>query len=154
MKELGYSTLTEAFNDLSLKVGKENAYLKLRRDEFDPLTGSHRVGFHRREANTIVQTFHNGLKRYNFEELTEIVKSILTEEDPVVISDIERREARHIIQGCTEEEIELIINGRDSTSQVVRAVRESNNRVFDNSIQKSLKKLLAKILLTKIHLSK
>ena len=93
MRELGYSTLTEAFNDLSIKVGKDNGYLKLRRDEFDPLTGSHRVGFHRRGANTIVQTFHNGLKRYSFEELTEIVKSILSEEIIISTSEIERKEA-------------------------------------------------------------
>lgn len=141
MRELGYSTLTEAFNELSLKVGKENGYLKLRRDEFDPLTGSHRVGFHRRDANPIVQTFHNGLKRYSFEELTEIVKSILSEEIIDVASESERQEAKQIIQGCTEEEIELIINGRDVSSKVVRAVREANNRVFDTRIQKSLKKL-------------
>ena len=141
MKELGFSTLTEAFNELSLKVGKENGYLKLRRDEFDPLTGSHRVGFHRRGVNPIVQTFHNGLKRYSFEELTEIVKSILSEEIIDVASESERQEAKQIIQGCTEEELELIINGRDATSRVVRAVRESNNRVFDTRIQKSLKKL-------------
>lgn len=141
MRELGYSNLTEAFNDLSIKIGKDNGYLKLRRDEFDPLTGSHRVGFHRRAPNTIVQTFHNGLKRYTFEEFTKIVKSILVEDAPIIINATERREAKQIIQGCTEEEIEAIINGRDTSSKVVRAIKESNNRVFDTKIQKSLKKI-------------
>ncbi len=140
MRELGYSTLSDAFRDLSFKIGKNNFYLRDRRDEFDPLTGSHRVGF-KRAPSGIVQTFHNGLKRYSFEELSDIVKSILSEEAIDMASETERQEAKQIIQGCTEEEIELIINGRDVTSRVVRAVRESNNRVFDTRIQKSLKKL-------------
>ena len=72
---------------------------------------------------------------------TEIVNSILTEETILPTSEIEKEEARQIIKGCTEEEIELIINGRDVSSKVVRVLRESNNRVFDNKIQKSLKKL-------------
>lgn len=37
--------------------------------------------------------------------------------------------------------IEAIINGRDTSSRVVCAIRESKNRVFDTKIQKSLKKL-------------
>jgi hypothetical protein len=141
MHELGYSTLSDAFRDLSLKIGKNNYYLRDRRDESDPLTGSHRVGFYKREPSIVVQTFHNGLKRYSFEELTEIVKSILSEENFIPTSEIERKDAKEIIKGCTEEEIELIINGRDVTSRLVRAVRESCNRVFDTRIQKSLKKL-------------
>ena len=141
MRELGYSTLSEAFFELSAKIGKKNDYIRLRRDEFAPLTGGRRVGFNKREPNVMVQTFHNGLKSYTFEELTEIVKTILNEEVESVVSDYDKIEARKIIQGCTEEELELIMNGRDTSSRIVRAIRESNNRVFDTRIQKSLKKL-------------
>lgn len=91
MKALGYSTLTEAFGDLSLKFGKDNHYLKLRRDEFDPLTGRHRVGFNKRMPNAVVETFHNGLKHYTFEELTKIVQSILADNEVITIEEHERQ---------------------------------------------------------------
>lgn len=100
MKALGYSTLTEAFGDLSLKFGKDNNYLKLRRDEFDPLTGSHRVGFNKRMPNAVVETFHNGLKHYTFEELTKIVHSILADNEVIAIEEYERQQARKIIHGA------------------------------------------------------
>lgn len=94
MKALGCSTLTEAFGDLSLKLGKDNYYLKLRRDEFDPLTGSHRVGFNKRMPNAVVETFYNSLKHYSFEELTKIVQSILADNEVITIEEHERQQAR------------------------------------------------------------
>lgn len=100
MKALGYSTLTEAFSDLSLKFGKDNHYLKLRRDEFDPLTGSHRVGFNKRMPNAVVETFHNGLKHYTFEELTKIVQSILADNEVITIEEHERQQARKLFTGA------------------------------------------------------
>lgn len=141
MKALGYSTLTEAFVDLSLKFGKDNNYLKLRRDEFDPLTGSHRVGFNKRMPNAVVEIFHNGLKHYTFEELTKIVQSILADNEVITIEEHERQQARKIIHGCSEDELEAIINGKNSTAHIIKTIKESKNRVFDPKIQQSLKGL-------------
>ena len=141
MKMLGYSTLTEAFSDLSFKFGKDNNYLKLRRDEFDPLTGSHRVGFNKRMPNALVESFHNGLKNYSFEELTQIVKTILADNDTFSIDEYERQQAKKILQGYTEDEIEAIINGKDSNAHIINTIKASKNRVFDVKIQHSLKGL-------------
>lgn len=44
IKTLGYDTFSSAFEGLSAKFGKTNNYMKLRRDEFDVLTGSSRKG--------------------------------------------------------------------------------------------------------------
>lgn len=44
VKELGFRTRQEAFNEISIIMGRENNYLKLRRDEFDVLTSSNRKG--------------------------------------------------------------------------------------------------------------
>lgn len=141
MKALGYSTLTEAFCDLSLKVGKDNHYLKLRRDEFDPLTGSRRVGFNKRMPNAIVESFHNGLKNYSFEELTQIVRAILADNETISIGEHEKQQAKKILQGYTEDEIEAIINGKDANSHILYTIKSSKNRVFDPKIQQSLKGL-------------
>lgn len=141
MMELGYGTLTEAFSDLSLRIGKENYYLKLRRDEFDPLTGSHRVGFNKREPNAIVHVFHDGLKNYSFEELTKIVKALISDTSELNISKFEREETRKIISNYSEEEIESVINGKDPTSKILQNEALIKSRVFNAQIQNSLKAL-------------
>ena len=48
VSELGYKTRTEAFSDISYLLGRENNYLKLRRDKFDVLTSSPRKGWRNR----------------------------------------------------------------------------------------------------------
>ena len=48
--ELGYTNRTEAFTSISSLAGRDNNYLKLRRDEFDalPTSSSDRKGFRNR----------------------------------------------------------------------------------------------------------
>lgn len=141
MRQLGYSSLKEAFNDLSHKFGKDNGYLKLRRDEFDPLTGSHRVGFNKRIPKTIVETFHNGLCRYSFEELTEIVKELLIDDNELYIPEKEIIEAKKFIINYSEEEIEMIINSQDINSRINEGNKIVKNRIFNPKIQNALKSL-------------
>ena len=38
VKELGFRTRQEAFNEISVIMGSEKNYMKLRREEFDVLT--------------------------------------------------------------------------------------------------------------------
>ena len=44
VRALGYENYSRAFEGISSRFGKNNNYLKLRRDEFDVLTGSSRKG--------------------------------------------------------------------------------------------------------------
>ena len=48
--ELGYKTRNEAMKQLSVLMGRDNNYLKLRRDEFDALpdSSSNRLGWKNR----------------------------------------------------------------------------------------------------------
>ena len=44
VRALGYENFSKAFEGTSSRFGKNNNYMKLRRDEFDVLTGSSRKG--------------------------------------------------------------------------------------------------------------
>ncbi len=58
---LGYKTKNGAMIGISKTLGKENNYLKRRRDEFDVLTGSHRKGQRNRLPTPIVLEIHQVL---------------------------------------------------------------------------------------------
>lgn len=141
VRALGYDNFSRAFEGISSRFGKNNNYMKLRRDEFDVLTGSTRKGWHKRAPASAVVLMHNDLKNYSFEDLTCIVKALLDEGDVLYVSPVATSEDRKIITEFSEEEIERIINQQDLNARVVQRSRISNTRVFDNSIQKSLKKL-------------
>lgn len=141
VRALGYENFSRAFEGTSARFGKNNNYMKLRRDEFDVLTGSSRKGWHKRAPAAAVVLMHNDLKNYSFEEMTYIVKALLEDGDEIYVSPAITTEDRKIITEFSEEEIERIINQQDLTSKIVQKTKTANARVFDNSIQKSLKKL-------------
>lgn len=79
IKELGYTTITGAFEKLSEILGKNNSYIKMRRDEFDalPTSSSSRKGWRNRPPAQEVLDVADELRNYDFEQLTVIVKDII-----------------------------------------------------------------------------
>lgn len=141
VKALGYENYSRAFEGISSRFGKNNNYLKLRRDEFDVLTGSSRKGWHKRPPIPTVLLLHHDLKNYGFDELTQIVKLLIEDSDEVYESPAITMDDRRIITEFTEEEIERIINQQDFKSKVVKKTGTTTTRIFDDRIQTSLKKL-------------
>lgn len=78
---LGYRNCSEAMKGISVRLGKPNNYLKLRRDEFDVLTNSPRRGWANRPPAKEVVALFDEFSRKSFEELTVQVKDILQEAD-------------------------------------------------------------------------
>jgi hypothetical protein len=141
VRALGYENYSRAFEGVSARFGKNNSYMKLRRDEFDVLTGSSRKGWHKRPPIPTVLLLHNDLKNYGFEEFTQIVKLLIEDSDEVYQSPAITAYDRKIITEFTEEEIERIINQQDFKSKVVKRTGTTTTRIFDDRIQTSLKKL-------------
>ena len=141
VRALGYENCSRAFEGVSARFGKNNSYMKLRRDEFDVLTGSSRKGWHKRPPIPTVLLLHNDLKNYGFEEFTQIVKLLIEDSDEVYQSPAITVDDRRIITEFTEEEIERIINQQDFKSKVVKRTGTTTTRIFDDRIQTSLKKL-------------
>lgn len=78
VKELGFRTRQEAFNEISKIIGRENNYLKLRRDEFDVLTSSKRKGWYNRPVAQDVQKLFKNLSEKTYDEITREVYNILS----------------------------------------------------------------------------
>lgn len=141
VRALGYATFTDAFEGTSARFGKTNNYLKLRRDEFDVLTGSSRKGWHRRAPSRSVLLLHDDLKNFNFEELKDIVSKLLEDSDePFVIPKIVEADKK-LISEFSEHDFEILINMQDPTAEIVRRKVAVNTRIFNNQIQRSLKSL-------------
>lgn len=75
--ELGYHNRSAAFKDISIVMGRDNNYLKRRRDEFDVITSSTRRGQCNRPVLKSVQAVFDKYKGYSFDEITLIVKSYI-----------------------------------------------------------------------------
>ena len=141
VRALGYTNYSHAFTEVSVRFGKTNNYMKLRRDEFDALVSSTRKGWHKRAPAPAVLLMHKDLCNYSFEELTAIVKALMDDSDEIYVAPTITVEERKIITEFSEEELERIINQQDYTSQIVRKAKSISTRVFDDRIQKSLKTL-------------
>lgn len=95
VRSLGYDTYSGAFENISARFGKNNNYMRLRRDEFDALVSSTRQGWNKRAPTRGVLLMHEDLKNFSFEELTTIVQELLADDDivapPVAFTKPEKR---------------------------------------------------------------
>lgn len=140
IKKLGYSNRTEAFHDISTKLGNGNNYLKLRRDEFDVLTGSHRRGYANREPVRSVLDLHYQLKDIPFSDFTNIISQLISPSAPVLNGDTQEN-ILEVDTRFSDLEIEAIINAKDATSTISLRQAEQKSRIYNHNIIDNLKKL-------------
>lgn len=80
IKQLGYDRITEALDDLSIRLrgeGEINSYIKRRRDEFDVFFENGRKGYNKRKPALGVKDLFELWNPLSFEELTELVQMVL-----------------------------------------------------------------------------
>ncbi len=137
---LGYKNITTALREISRIVGNGNSYLKLRRDEFDVLTNSHRRGYANRDASKYVLGMHEQLKNIAFADFTEIVSQMIY---PATLSvnELDINSAESIDGNLSNSEIEALINAKDSNSKYLLIQSERKQRVYNRGIIENLKKL-------------
>lgn len=138
LKKLGYSTYSKAFTEISALFGRDNNYLKLRRDEFDalPESRSPRVGWRNRPPIRTVVEMAEYLRKFSFEELTELVTALI-------------RNAAEPYQTASTTDSDIVslenaeeaFNRADPTSEIVIRTTEQKFRKYDTRIIASLKKL-------------
>ena len=141
LQALGFKTQTAAFKEISILFNRDNNYLKLRRDEFDALpdSSSHRIGFRNRPPAKQVVNLATYLKGFSFEDLTELVKSLIDAQSGklVAIPDVDDAD-EHIY---SEAELEQLINFEDHNATVKIKTAPTTVRVYNPSIIRQLKKL-------------
>ena len=124
---LGYRTCNEALKGISVRLGKPNNYLKLRRDEFDVLTNSTRRGWANRPPTKEVIALFDEFSQKSFEELTAHIIDILRNADEAyknkVAEAVEDKEYIEAVNKVTES---------DSGTKVLRdkpvAVKKAQSR--------------------------
>lgn len=140
---LGYRTRSEAIKSISVAAGRDNNYLKLRRDEFDalPESSSSRNGWSNRPPSKEVAEMGAHLRAFSFDELTDIVKSLIAEfcaTSTTTANPITRSVKTDTI---SEEELEQIINFSDPDATIEVVTKSSARRVCNTAIVHKLKKL-------------
>ena len=140
VETLGYSSGSKAFEKIGILFGKNNNYLKRLRDEYDVVTSSTRRGQCNRPPRKRILKTAAHLSNLTFEELTEIIKSLI-ENAQLNYSD-EDIFTETSIDEFDEAEIESIINAKDASATIRYRNNATNaTRVYNHSIISNLKKL-------------
>ncbi len=138
---LGYSNRSNAIKAISVILGRNNNYLKLRRDEFDalPSSSSHRQGWNKRPPNGGVVKMAAYLEKFTFQELTEISLTLINNRH---IEYLETDEGDvHLIDSLPEEVLEQTINLSDPNAKIVLRSTTKKSRVYNRKIISVLKHL-------------
>ena len=73
--------------------------------------------------------------------MTQIVQALILDTQEFTVPQQEIVQAQKIVSNFSEEELEMLINGRDSSSKIIQHQALVRSRVFDPRIPNSLKKL-------------
>lgn len=133
IQALKYKNITQAIKDISIKLGRENAYLKLRRDEFDALTDSPRKGFRNRDPVKDVSNLFSELSVYDFESLTKKVQSILDAAD----KETEERLAEQLEDKKFVEEVNRVVRsniGKKNIAKQPKPLKERGKKYYGSKI--------------------
>lgn len=140
VKALGYRNRTDAINDISVKIGRGNNYLKQRRDEFDVLTDSHRRGYANRKPASAVLDMHNQLKDIGLSDYTDIVLQMVNPSGSEVVNNAQDS-LFEIGSFFLDVEIEAIINAKDTSAAILLRQAGQKTRIYNPKIIENLKKL-------------
>ena len=142
VNKLGFDNRVNAMREISLLLGKDNSYLKLRRDEFDVLTDSHRSGWRNRAPAPAVKNLFEHMEQFSFDEVSDIVTALIEgySQTDNIFSPSEDAD-RNEYTVSYEEEIEQIINYEDNSATVFLTDAVVARRKYNKNIIKQLKEL-------------
>ena len=136
----GFETQTEGFGEIAGLFGKKGSYLRRLRDEYDVVTNSLRKGqCNRAPRLRIIQTA-DYLQHFSFEELTEIIRAFL-ENARLDSSMFEELQQDFVLEIVNEDDLENILNFRDTKAAIRLRTRDQRVRVYNTGIIKQLKHL-------------
>ena len=143
VNRLGYDNRINAMREISLLLGKDNSYLKLRRDEFDVLTDSHRSGWRNRAPTPAVKTLFEYMEQFSFDEVSNMAAALIEGSSQItnIFNPSEQDTALNEHTVTYEEEIEQIINYEDNSATVFLTDAVVARRKYNKNIIKQLKEL-------------
>lgn len=143
-RELGYDgPVSKAIDDLSVRITGPgvvpNAYIRRRRDEFDVFFDNGRVGQRNRKPTVTVKELYEQWDVMEFEEITEIVKSVLDgtlEETQAINLEVDQ-------ENVSEYDVEMYLNFDDNTVALNKTVKSVIERTYSKKKVEMLKRLYA-----------
>ena len=138
--EFGFETQAKGFHEMAALFGKKGSYLRRLRDEYDVVTNSFRRGQCNRPPRPRIIQATDYLKQFSFEELTEIVRAFL--ENARLENNIsEEFQQDFLLELLDEDDLENILNFKDTRASIKLRTRDQRVRVYNTSIIKQLKRL-------------
>lgn len=138
--EFGFETQSKGFREIAVLFRKKGSYLRRLRDEYDVITNSSRRGqCNRPPRPRIIQTTEY-LKKFSFEELTDIVRALIENArlDGCVSEEFHQDGLTEV---SNEEDFENILNFKDTRASIRLRTRDQRVRVYNTDIIKRLKQL-------------
>lgn len=122
VKNLGYSTFREAFDDLSILLQEKPATIKNKRDEFDPYFDNGRAGWYQRPMSPSRRRIFEKYKDISDEDLEEIVFNYIKtlkkkDKDMVILKNLQnliRESTIHYNQEYVWQDVELTKEFKDA----------------------------------------
>lgn len=138
---LGFENRIRGIGKIADIFGMKTNYLKRLRDEYDVVTSSTRNGQKNRPPRKRIEETAEYLSAFSFEEITELVKSLIENQTiGNIVEEISVKEADKIPE-VSESELENVINAKDPDASIRVKTSEGKIRVYKTSIIKNLKKL-------------
>lgn len=108
VKDLGYKTFQEAFNELSKILGQKPATIKNMRDQFDPYFDNGRVGWYQQKLSPSRKKIFEQFKHTDDEELTALVNKILNSYIPNEEMNQKSIENSHVRLKISNDDMKII----------------------------------------------
>ncbi|WP_019680668.1 HNH endonuclease signature motif containing protein [Ruminococcus flavefaciens] len=135
---LGYKSQASGFREIASVFGRKDGYLRRLRDEYDVVTSNHRNGQRNRPPRQRIMDTKEYLSSYSFDELSSIVKSIITNATSATLTPSSIEDVSKI----SEIDLERIINAKDMNSRIEYKTSSMKAvRIYDHSIIYGLKAL-------------
>jgi len=111
LKELGFTSMIEAFNIFGYSIGVKPASIKNYRDEFDPYFPNLRKGWHKRTLRDYCKKFLDNFSSLSFYDFTDLIKSFVIQNYEIekFIKKIDKKDksesvAKRLLTGKSAEE--------------------------------------------------
>lgn len=119
VKELGYKGFSMAFKDLGQILGRKPATIKNMRDEFDPYFDNPRAGWYQRPLRKSRKIVFDRYSDVKDEELTSIVKDIISEYKSKLI-DVKEDTEETLVGSIDSEKVHKTIKITSTTMKEIK----------------------------------
>lgn len=138
---LGYPSQRKGFIGIAEAFGRKESYLRRLRDEYDVVTGSYRNGQCNRPPRQSIVDVTKYLEKFSYNELLQLVQAFIDNSSQNMLDSDLACGQKDDRGNLKEEEIEQILNFKDTGAGIKEKYILYKGRVYNTSIIRQLKVL-------------